>query len=82
MGPYHSINSHYHVTESRRILRDAYLSQRWFANEKVCVFAAFRWVELGIQKSTPVCDGLQGSWALVREPKSDKQLQDRKAHHM
>lgn len=53
---------------------DAYLSQSWLANEKVCVFAAFGWVELGIQKSTSIRDGLQGSWAFVREPKPNKQL--------
>lgn len=53
---------------------DAYLSQSWLANEKVCVFAAFGWVELGIQESTSIGDGLQGSRALIREPKANKQL--------
>lgn len=56
------------------ILTDAYLSQSWLSNEKVCVFAAFGWAELGIQKSTSICDRLQGSWALIRKPKSNKQL--------
>lgn len=53
---------------------DAYLSQRRLANEKVCVFAAFGWAEFGIQKSTSICDGLQGSWAFIREAESNKQL--------
>ena len=62
------------MSESRMSFIDAYLSQSWLANEKVCVFAAFGWVELGIQKSTSICDGLQGSRAFIREPKSNKQL--------
>lgn len=63
-----------HIAEDRIKLIDAYLSQSWLADEKVCVFAAFGWAELGIQKSTSICDGFQGSRALIREPKSNKQL--------
>lgn len=69
-------------TQTRKHKRDAYLSQCGLANEEVCVFAAFGRTELGVQESTSVRDGLQGSWAFVRESKPDEELEDGKRHPM
>jgi hypothetical protein len=69
----HTQEDHMH-TQTQKHKRDTHLSQCWLANEEVCVFAAFGRVELGVQESTSIRDGLQGSWAFIRESEPNEQL--------
>lgn len=60
-----------------QILHSSHLSQGGFALEEVCVLAALRRVELGVEEGTAVGNGLQGGGTLVGEGKTHKQLQRR-----
>lgn len=51
-----------------------HLSQSGLALEEVSVFAAFWRVELGVEESAAVRNGLQGGGALVGEGQTHKQL--------
>lgn len=61
---------------------DAYLSQSWLANEKVCVFAAFGWVELGIQKAHPFAMASRELGLKIREPKPNSSCRQRNTPHV
>lgn len=52
----------------------SHLSQRGFALEKVCVFAALRRAEFGVEEGAAVGDGLQGGGTLVGKGQTHKQL--------
>lgn len=53
----------------------SHLSKCRFSLEEVCVLAALRRVEFGVEESAAVGDGLQGGRTLVGEGQAHKQLQ-------
>lgn len=57
-----------------------HLPQRGLPLEEVCVLAALRRVELGVEESAAIGDGLQGGGTLVGEGETHKQLWRRKTN--
>lgn len=54
--------------------------QSWLANEKVCVFAAFGWVELGIEKHIH-SRWPPGSWSANTGTQAQQTAVRQETHH-
>lgn len=63
----------------------SHLSQSGLAFEEVCVFAAFRRRELGVEEGAAVGDGLQWGGTLIGEGQTHEQLEKKgkqSSHHL
>lgn len=63
-----------YVSQRGKVNPAPHLSQRGFALEEVCVLAALRWRELGVEEGAAIGDSLQGGRTLVGEGQTHEQL--------